>query len=161
MSSGTWGQQRYRSDCADEGLRSPRTETLDTTECFNEKPEWDFAHVQHDVNTHILHMLEGTFCFTWPIDQNDYRSTIVNGYARPNVSKTSSRHDIRSRGSPMILTGLPMSYTRSLHRSPDRFCCPGLSVVHISVRNNLKHILRECLTGTSRRTCLTWYWLLP
>ena len=24
-------------------------------------PEWDFAHVQDDVNPHILHMFEGTF----------------------------------------------------------------------------------------------------
>ena len=24
-------------------------------------PRWDFAHVQDDVNPHLLHMLEGTF----------------------------------------------------------------------------------------------------
>ena len=56
-----------RSDCADaqsdQDLRCPQIESLDTNECFNGKqmPGCDFAHVQDDVNLHILHMFEGTF----------------------------------------------------------------------------------------------------
>ena len=48
-----------------QGLRCPQNEWLDSTEYFNgdQMPGWDFAHVQDDVNPHIMHMLEGTFSF--------------------------------------------------------------------------------------------------
>ena len=38
------------------------TESLDIIECFNGKkmPGWYFAHVQDDVNPHLLHMFGGT-----------------------------------------------------------------------------------------------------
>ena len=43
--------------------RSPLHEWLDTIDSVNgeQKPSWDLAHVQDDVNPHILRMLEGTF----------------------------------------------------------------------------------------------------
>ena len=36
---------------------------MDTTECMNgeQRPGWYFAHVQDDLNLHILRMFEGTF----------------------------------------------------------------------------------------------------
>ena len=67
MSSDTSRQRRPRSDCAfaqsDQGLHCPQTESLDTTEYFtgDQVPGCDFAHVQDDVNLHILHMLKITF----------------------------------------------------------------------------------------------------
>ena len=40
-----------------------KKKSLDIIECFTgeQKPRWDFAHVQDDVNLHILHMLKDTF----------------------------------------------------------------------------------------------------
>ena len=58
-----------RSACAsvqsDQGIHCQLTESLDTTECMNSEqmPGWDSAHVQDDVNEHILRMLEGTVLF--------------------------------------------------------------------------------------------------
>ena len=56
------------------GRRCPQTESWDTLKCFNREQmsRWDFAHVQDDVNQHILRMLEGTFSLDaeptiWPI----------------------------------------------------------------------------------------------
>ena len=71
VSSGILGQRRPRSACAsaqsDQGLCCPQTESLDTIECFNgeKMPGLDFkiAHVQDDLNSHILYKLEGTFSF--------------------------------------------------------------------------------------------------
>ena len=67
MSSGICEQRRPRSNCAsaqaDQDLRCPQTESLDTTECFNGEQMHGrgFAHVQDDVNPYILRMPEGTF----------------------------------------------------------------------------------------------------
>ena len=46
---------------SDQGLRCPQT--LDTIECFNgeQMPDCGFAHVQDDVNLHILCMFKGAF----------------------------------------------------------------------------------------------------
>ena len=60
------GQRRPRLDCTDtqpaQGLCPSQTESLDTTECFNEEQYLDAtAHVQDDVNPHINRMFEGTF----------------------------------------------------------------------------------------------------
>ena len=48
---------------SDQGLRCPQIELMNTIKCFNgeKMPERDFAHVQGDVNPHILRMLECTF----------------------------------------------------------------------------------------------------
>ena len=42
-----------------QGLRCPLTEKSETTEWSNgeQMPRWDFAHVQDNVNPHILRML--------------------------------------------------------------------------------------------------------
>ena len=67
MSSCICEQRRPRSACAsaqsDQGLPCPLTESLDSKESFNgeKMAGCDFAHVQVDVNPHILHMFEGTF----------------------------------------------------------------------------------------------------
>ena len=65
VSSGIFGQPRPRSPCAS----CPLKESLDTKECINgeQKPGWDFAHVQDDVNLHILRMLKALFRLTQPI----------------------------------------------------------------------------------------------
>ena len=60
-------QPRPRSACAylqsDQGLHCLLTVSLDTVECINgeQRSGCDLAHVQDDVNLHILGMLEGTF----------------------------------------------------------------------------------------------------
>ena len=67
MSSGICRQWRPRSACtsaqSDQSLCCLQVESLDTTRMFNgeQMPSRDFAHVQDDVNSHILCMLEGTF----------------------------------------------------------------------------------------------------
>ena len=43
---------------ADQGLCYSQTESLDTIKCFNGDQMPGFAHVQDDVNPHILHLLE-------------------------------------------------------------------------------------------------------
>ena len=50
---------RLRGCAVWSGPRCPQTESLDTMKCFNweQMPEWDFAHVQGDVNPHISRML--------------------------------------------------------------------------------------------------------
>ena len=62
VSLGICGHRRQGSDC----LRRPQAESLDIIEIIDgeQMPGWDFAHVQEDVNPHILRMLEGTF-FAW------------------------------------------------------------------------------------------------
>ena len=66
-----FGQSRPRSACtstqSDQGLHCLLTESLDTTECMNgeQRPGWYFAHVQDDLNLHILRMFEGTFHYGW------------------------------------------------------------------------------------------------
>ena len=53
------GQRRHRSDSADaqsdQSLHCPLTESLDTMDCINleQRPGWDLAHAQDDVNLHI------------------------------------------------------------------------------------------------------------
>ena len=65
-SSLSW-QRRPRSDCAsaqsDQSLRCPLPESMNTIECINcqQRPGWDLARAQDDVNPHILRMPEGTF----------------------------------------------------------------------------------------------------
>ena len=49
-----------------EGLHSPLTESLDTTECMNME-QIHFTRAQDDLNIRILHMFEGTFSLTRPI----------------------------------------------------------------------------------------------
>ena len=67
MRSGIGGQRKPRSDCAsaqsDQGHRCSQTESLESKKCFNgeQMPTWDFAHMQDNVNTYILRMLECTF----------------------------------------------------------------------------------------------------
>ena len=67
VSSGISGQQRPRSACAcaqsDQGLRCPLTESLDTTECFNEEqcPDETLCMRRINLNLCILRMLDGTF----------------------------------------------------------------------------------------------------
>ena len=69
VSSGICGQRRPRSVCAsaqsDQGLHCPFPESLDTMECINgeQKPRWNLTHA-HDLNPHILRMLEGIL-FAW------------------------------------------------------------------------------------------------
>ena len=48
---------------SDRGIRCLQKESSDTTECFSgqQRPRWNFAHVQVGVNQHILQMLENTF----------------------------------------------------------------------------------------------------
>ena len=66
MSSGKCGQRRPRSACAsaqaDQGLRCPEIDSVDTIECVNgEQIRCNFAHAQDNVNPHILHTLDGAF----------------------------------------------------------------------------------------------------
>ena len=59
-SLGICGQRRPRSDCAsaqsDHGLCCPQTEPMDIIKVPDQT-----AHVQDDLNLHILRMLGGTF----------------------------------------------------------------------------------------------------
>ena len=61
-------QQRPRSACAsaqsDQRLSCPQTESLNTIEWFiwEQRPGWDFAHVQDGVNPHIF---ARRFVFAW------------------------------------------------------------------------------------------------
>ena len=52
---------------SDQGRNCPLTELLNTTECMNggQMPN-EAAHVQDDLNPHILCMLEGTFFLKRP-----------------------------------------------------------------------------------------------
>ena len=61
-SLGICGQRRPWSAQADQGLRCPQTELLYTIDCSDGKQMLglDFAHVQDNVNPHILRMFEGT-----------------------------------------------------------------------------------------------------
>ena len=67
MSSTGRRQGRSRSDCAfaqsDQGLHCPLTDSLATTKCMNVelRSRWYFAHVQDDLNFHILYIFEGIF----------------------------------------------------------------------------------------------------
>ena len=47
------------------GIHCPQIKSLATTECFSREQisEWDFGHVQDDVNPRILRMLEGIVSF--------------------------------------------------------------------------------------------------
>ena len=47
----------------DQDLNYLLTESLDTTECMNgeQRLRWYFAHVQNDMNLHILHRFKGLF----------------------------------------------------------------------------------------------------
>ena len=47
---------------ADQGLHCLLTDSYDTTECVNEeqRPGYNFAHAQNDLNLRILHMFKGT-----------------------------------------------------------------------------------------------------
>ena len=73
MSSGIYGERRPRSPCAsaraDQGLRYPLTESLDTTECTNGEqwPGWYDAHAQGNLNLRILRISKALFCMTRPI----------------------------------------------------------------------------------------------
>ena len=53
---------------SDQGLHYQLTESLDITECINgeQKAGWYFAHVQDDLNLHIMRMFEDRFPLAWP-----------------------------------------------------------------------------------------------
>ena len=54
--------RRTASAQSDQGLRCPQTEPFDSIECFSgEQCPDKTAHVQDDVNQHILRMPEETF----------------------------------------------------------------------------------------------------
>ena len=59
--------QTAQIDCtfvqSDQGLSSPLTESLYTTECMNgeKRPRQYFAHAQDDLNLRIFFVLDGTF----------------------------------------------------------------------------------------------------
>ena len=65
LSPGICGQRRPDQPAhprSDQGILCPLSELLYTIECNNEKqrPGFDIAHVQNDVNLHSLRMLEDT-----------------------------------------------------------------------------------------------------
>ena len=67
VSSGMCGQRRPRSACAsaqaDQGLRCPLTDSLDTTECINreQRPDETLRMRGMNLNLCILRMLEDSF----------------------------------------------------------------------------------------------------
>ena len=54
---------------SDQDLYCPQTESLDNIDCISgdQRPRWDFAHVQDDLNLHIFCMFEENFCLTCPL----------------------------------------------------------------------------------------------
>ena len=100
---------------SDQGLLCSLTESMDTTECMNgeQRPGWYFAHVQDDLNLHILRMFEGTFWL------NDAHMVVFNlkGLMYYWKGKAAERHGLCIWWCGILLQQNKATYCRTVSKA--------------------------------------------